>query len=113
MADIQRCVLVVDDDHDVRAALKAVLSPEWSVQVAGTARDAVIRFGEFSPDVVLLDVQLPDGSGLDLLSQFKMYSETTPVVMMSGAGTLDRVIDSMKHGAETFLQKPFDYHTLS
>ena len=69
-------------------------------------------FAEFSPDVVLLDVQLPDCHGIDLLHQFKMYSETMAVIMMSGVGTFERVIESMKLGAETFLQKPFDYETL-
>lgn len=113
MADIKRRALIIDDDPDIRAGLKALLSDDWDVHVAATSHEGIVAFAEFSPDVVLLDVQLPDGSGLDLLSQFKMYSETTAVVMMSGAGTLDRVIESMKHGAETFLQKPFDYDTLA
>jgi two-component system, NtrC family, response regulator AtoC len=72
----------------------------------------VVAFGEFSPDVVILDVSLPDTTGLDLLHQFKMYSETTAVIMMSGHSTLDRVIESMRLGAETFLQKPFDLEML-
>src|SRR6202011_1584226 len=70
-------------------------------------------FGEFSPDVVLLDVALPDSSGIELLHQFKMYSEAVAVIMMSGEGTFEKVVESMKLGAETFLQKPFDYDTLS
>lgn len=113
MAEIKRRILIIDDDPLILSGLEGLLSDEWDVHVAATAREGIVGFGEFSPDVVLLDVQLPDGSGLDLLNQFKMYSETTAVVMMSGAGTLDRVIESMKHGAETFLQKPFDYDTLS
>ena len=113
MSEIKRRVLIVDDEESVRAGLEALLSDEWAVRTAGTARAAIVAFGEFSPDVVLLDVQLPDGSGVELLTQFKMYSETTAVVMMSGASTLDRVIESMKAGAETFLQKPFDYETLA
>ena len=83
------------------------------MRTATTGRSAIVAFGEFSPDIVLLDVQLPDMSGIDLLHQFKMYSEAVAVIMMSGAGTFDRVIESIKMGAETFLQKPFDYDTLS
>jgi DNA-binding NtrC family response regulator len=113
MTDFRRRVLIVDDDPEIRAGLEALLADDWDVHIAATAREGIVAFGEFSPDVVLLDVELPDGSGLDLLSQFKMYSETTAIVMMSGAGTLDRVIESMKHGAETFLQKPFDYDSLT
>jgi DNA-binding NtrC family response regulator len=113
MPPILNRILIVDDDPSVRAGLEALLSDDWDCATAGTAREAITTFAEFSPDVVLLDVALPDASGLDLLPQFKMYSETVAVIMMSGAGTLDRVVESMKLGAETFLQKPFDYDTLA
>ena len=106
-------ILIVDDDLSISAGLSALLSDDWNVRTAADGREAVIAFGEFSPDVVLLDVSLPDTTGIDLLHQFKMYSETTAVIMMSGTGTLERVIESMKLGAETFLQKPFDFETLS
>jgi DNA-binding NtrC family response regulator len=105
-------LLIVDDDPSIIAGLEALLSDQWDVSSATSGRDAIRTFGETSPDIVLLDVQLPDTSGLDLLVQFKMYSEITAVIMMSGAGTLDRVIESMKRGAETFLQKPFEYDAL-
>jgi DNA-binding NtrC family response regulator len=105
-------VLIVDDEVPIAAGLAALLSGEWEVRTAATGREAIVAFGELSPDVVLLDVNLPDTSGIDLLHQFKMYSETTAVIMMSGAGTLDRVVESMRLGAETFLQKPFDFETL-
>jgi DNA-binding NtrC family response regulator len=109
---MDQCILVVDDDPAVIAGLAALLSEEWDVRTAANGREALVAFGEYSPDVVLLDVQLPDYSGIELLNQFKMYSETTAVIMMSGASTLDRVTESMRLGAETFLQKPFDYSAL-
>ena len=106
-------ILIVDDDEQVSAGLEALLSDDWEVRTAANGRAAVVAFGEFSPDVVLLDVQLPDTTGVDLLHQFKMYAESTAVIMMSGGGTLDPVIESMKLGAETFLQKPFDIEMLT
>jgi two-component system nitrogen regulation response regulator NtrX len=106
-------VLLVDDDPQIVAGLAALLEDEWNVRTASTGREALVAFAEFSPDVVLLDVNLPDANGVELLHQLKMYSETTPVIMMSGAGTYDAVIESMRLGAETFLQKPFDFGTLS
>ena len=112
MPDTRGRILIVDDDATIVAGLEALLSDEWEVRTAMTGRDAIVAFGEFSPDVVLLDVQLPDAYGLDLLHQFKMYAETVEVVMMSGVGTFDRVIEAMKLGAGTFLQKPFDYKTM-
>jgi DNA-binding NtrC family response regulator len=112
MSDIRKRILIVDDDPQIVSGLSALLSEDWDVRTADTGRAALVIFSEFSPDVVLLDVQLPDFSGIDLLHQFKMYSETAAVIMMSGMGTLDRVVESMKLGAETFLQKPFDAETL-
>jgi DNA-binding NtrC family response regulator len=112
MSELRNRILVVDDDPQITAGLEALLSDEWDVQVAGTGREASVAFAQFSPDVALLDVMLPDTTGIDLLHQFKTYSETTPVIMMSGAGTLERIVESMKLGAETFLQKPFEYDVL-
>jgi Response regulator containing CheY-like receiver, AAA-type ATPase, and DNA-binding domains len=106
------CVLVVDDDPLVLEGLTALLEETWDVKTALTGREAIVAFSAGSPGVVLLDVQLPDASGIELLRQFKMYSETVAVIMMSGAGTLDRVVESMKLGAETFLQKPFGSEVL-
>jgi DNA-binding NtrC family response regulator len=113
MNDIRQRILIVDDDPQIVSGLSGLLSESWEVRTANTGKLALVTFSEFSPDVVLLDVQLPDFSGIDLLHQFKMYSETTAVIMMSGMGNLDRVIESMKLGAETFLQKPFDFETLT
>jgi DNA-binding response OmpR family regulator len=88
MPDTRGRILIVDDDPTIVAGLEALLGDEWEVSTATNGRDAIRTFGEVSPDVVLLDVQLPDASGLDLLVQFKMYSEMAAVIMMSGAGTL-------------------------
>jgi two-component system response regulator AtoC len=112
MPDLLHRILIVDDDEQISSGLAAFLNDRWDVRTAGNGREAVVAFGEFSPDVVLLDVTLPDTTGLELLHQFKMYSETTAVIMMSGVSTLDRVVESMRLGAETFLQKPFDLDTL-
>ncbi|MGZ5434253.1 MAG: sigma-54-dependent transcriptional regulator, partial [Thermoanaerobaculia bacterium] len=113
MTDLRKRILVVDDDPQIVSGLAALLSDDWEVKTAETGKSALSIFAEFSPDVVLLDVQLPDYSGIDLLHQFKMYSETSAVIMMSGLGNMERVIESMKLGAETFLQKPFDTDTLT
>jgi len=86
---------------------------DWEVRHVDTARKSYVEFASFSPDVVLLDVKLPDASGIDVLQHLKDYSESIPVIMMSGAGTIDRVVESMKMGAETFLQKPFESDVLS
>jgi DNA-binding NtrC family response regulator len=110
---VKQRLLIVDDDPNVVAGLYALLTDEWEVKTAMTAREARSVFADFSPDVVLLDMNLPDGNGVDVLHDLKMYSEAVSVIMMSGVGTVDSVVESMKLGAETFLQKPFDYSLLS
>ena len=112
-APVTQRLLIVDDDANIVAGLEALLSEEWEVKTAMTARDARAVFADFSPDVVLLDMNLPDGNGVDVLHDLKMYSEAVSVIMMSGVGTVDSVVESMKLGAETFLQKPFDYSMLA
>jgi len=112
-ASMRQRLLIVDDDSNVVAGLEALLAEEWEVKTAMTARAARTVFAEFSPDVVLLDMNLPDGNGVDVLHDLKMYSEAVSVIMMSGVGTVDSVVESMKLGAETFLQKPFDYSMLA
>src|SRR4051794_36046071 len=113
MTENAKRILIVDDDPTIAAGLEALLEGEWEVRSAYSGRDARAVFVDFSPDVVLLDMNLPDASGIDLLHDFKMYSESVAVIMMSGAGTFDRVVESMKLGAETFLPKPFEYDTLA
>jgi DNA-binding NtrC family response regulator len=110
---VKQRLLIVDDDPNVVAGLQALLADEWEVKTAMTTREARSVFADFSPDVVLLDMNLPDGNGVDVLHDLKMYSEAVSVIMMSGVGTVDSVVESMKLGAETFLQKPFDYSLLS
>src|SRR3954453_14713399 len=110
---VKQRLLIVDDDPNIVAGLQALLADEWDVKTAMTTREARSVFADFSPDVVLLDMNLPDGNGVDVLHDLKMYSEAVSVIMMSGVATVDSVVESMKLGAETFLQKPFDYSLLS
>src|SRR6266480_4938422 len=92
-------LLIVDDDPTIITGLQALLEGDWEVRTALNGREARAAFAAFSPDVALHDL--------------KMYSEAVAVIMMSGEGTFDRVVESMRLGAETFLQKPFDYDTLA
>ena len=113
MAEIRNRILIIDDNPEIRAGVQMLLSDTWEVQTAETGGEGLAQLDAFSPDVVLLDVILPDSNGVDLLHQIKMMAEATAVVMMSGTSRLEYVIESMKLGAETFLQKPFDYAALT
>ena len=106
-------IMIVDDDPDILAGLESLLlDAGWEVTTASSGKDAFRKFDDAAPDVVLLDVNLPDHSGLDVLEHIKSRAESTAVIVMSGVGTIDIAVEAMKRGAETFLSKPYDFATL-
>src|SRR5687767_5203761 len=106
-------ILVIDDDESIREGIATYLAVSgWEIAKADSGRQPFREFDRFSPDIILLDVHLPDMSGLDILDQIKAVSESTAAIMMSGAGTIDIAVNAMKKGAETFIQKPFTMSSL-
>ena len=103
-------MLVVDDEQGLRDMLSILLRREgYDVVVApsfATGCEAVE--GAPTPfDLVLTDLMMPDGSGLDVLSRAKTRSEATEVIVMTAYGALETAIDAMKRGAYDFVTKPF------
>jgi DNA-binding NtrC family response regulator len=100
-------VLVVDDETSILNTLKKALSLEgYQVDLAGGIALAEERIAKQSYDVVLLDVALPDGDGLDLLARLRSTGNDTAVLMMSGHATIDAAVRATKLGALDFLEKP-------
>ena len=100
-------VLVVDDETSILNTLKKALSLEgYQVDLAGGIALAEERLAKHSYDVVLLDVALPDGDGLDLLARLRSTGNETAVLMMSGHATIDAAVRATKLGAIDFLEKP-------
>lgn len=103
-------VVIVDDDEDVCDALMTLL------QAAGHSARAYTTLGAFraglgsgaEPAVVLLDVRLPDGSGIDFLPELLTLAPRGAVIMMTGHGDISLAVTAMKAGARDFLEKPFD-----
>jgi DNA-binding NtrC family response regulator len=100
-------VLVVDDETSILNTLKKALALEgYQVDLAGGIALAEERIAKQSYDVVLLDVALPDGDGLDLLARLRSSGNDTAVLMMSGHATIDAAVRATKLGALDFLEKP-------
>src|SRR6187399_1857714 len=100
-------VLVVDDETSILNTLKKALSLEgYQVDLAGGIALAEERLAKHSYDVVLLDVALPDGDGLELLGRLRAAGNETQVIMMSGHATIDAAVRATKLGALDFLEKP-------
>ena len=100
-------VLVVDDEPSILGTLKKALSLEgYSTDVAGGLAVAEERLQKKDYDIVLLDLGLPDGDGLDWLAKLRERGETAEVIMMSGHGSIDAAVRATKLGALDFLEKP-------
>jgi len=99
-------VLIVDDDTDSAATLRELVRADrFSVAVAHTLRDARRQIALQPPDLVLLDLQLPDGNGLDLFSDPQLINESE-IVLVTGHASLDTSIEAMRRGAADYLVKP-------
>jgi DNA-binding NtrC family response regulator len=101
-------VLVVDDENEIRGLLTAVLEEDYLVTEAENGAALQRALTQQPPDVVLLDVKLPDADGLDLLTQIKKRWPETEVIVLTGHGTITMAVEAGKRGAYNFLAKPFE-----
>src|SRR5271168_3981507 len=107
-------VLLIDDDpvlvpEQVRQAFPA---PRYRVEVAGTGAEGIERVAAGLPDVILLDLRLPDQSGLEVYQQIRKLDARIPVIFVTLAKTADAAIEAMKLGAYDYLFKPLDLNQL-
>ena len=105
-------VLIVDDEPNTRAALAEIVSAEgFTTAVAGDLREARIQIVRQSPDVVLTDLKLPDGSGMDL---FKELDPSIPVevILITGHASVESAVDALRLGAADYLIKPINMQRL-
>jgi two-component system NtrC family response regulator len=107
-------VLVIDDEASIRRLVEKELAADRrQITTAGTAEAALQRFRRATFDVVLLDMRLPDGSGLDLLIQFQELAPEVQVIIITGHGDVDNAVQAMKMGAYDYMTKPFALDHLS
>jgi DNA-binding NtrC family response regulator len=105
-------VLIIDDEPNIRRSLEGALGRDgYDVDGAATIAEARTRLRE-AYDFVLLDVWLPDGSGLDLLEEIRAHAAETEVIMMSGHATVDAAVRATRLGAYDFLEKPISLERL-
>ncbi|MEZ6124768.1 MAG: sigma-54 dependent transcriptional regulator [Planctomycetaceae bacterium] len=106
-------LLIIDDEPLILETIRfAFPEPDYDVVTAGTASEALQKFREKSPDVVLIDIRLPDTSGMDLFGQFHKLNARIPVILMTGHGTAGTAIDAIRAGAFEYVLKPLDINTL-
>jgi two-component system nitrogen regulation response regulator NtrX len=100
-------ILVIDDDDAVRKTTIGLLHGRGQRTLsAASVRDGLRLFTERRPAVVLLDLKLPDGAGLDVLRELQRQAPGTPVVVVSGYGNVSEAVEAMRVGATDFIEKP-------
>jgi DNA-binding NtrC family response regulator len=107
-------ILVVDDELGIRALLCEILVDEGhTVELAENVAQARACRERLRPDLVLLDIWMPDVDGITLLKEWSATARLNmPVIMMSGHGTIDTAVEATKHGAMAFLEKPITLQKL-
>src|SRR6516165_10332959 len=106
-------LLIVDDEASILLAFrKAFREPAVSVLTAETAAQGLDIARQQHPDVIVLDVHLPDMTGLDMLRKLRELDARSPVLFITGRSTADTAIEAMKLGAYEYLLKPLELTTL-
>jgi DNA-binding NtrC family response regulator len=105
-------ILIVDDEADLRQMLKSILEDDYIVAMAEDGAALQRSLSGDVPDVVLLDLKLPDANGLDLLPQIKKTWPDTEVIVLTGEATFEAAVQATKRGAYHFINKPFDTQAL-
>ncbi|HUE13403.1 MAG TPA: response regulator, partial [Planctomycetaceae bacterium] len=106
-------LLVVDDEPNLQYSLvKSLQSEALEVVTASTARQGIEAVRAQPPDAVILDVRLPDMSGLDAFDEIRRIDPRLPVIIITAFSTAETAIEAMKRGAFDYLLKPVDFHQL-
>jgi two-component system response regulator AtoC len=109
MENNEKLILVVDDESSIRRNISDLLTPlGYSVIVAEHGDEAILKFREEHPGLVILDINLPNKDGLQVLGDLKILNKDVPVIMFTAFGTSERAIKAMKSGAYDYIEKPFE-----
>ena len=111
---LEKQILIVEDETVFARAIEKRLSRAgYKCQIASDIKTAVEKLDTFPPDLILLDMRLPDGSGLDFLAELRAKQSTSiAVIVMSAYGELEDAVSAMKLGASDYLKKPVDLDEL-
>src|SRR5262249_1679728 len=102
-------IWIVDDDHSIRFVLeKAVAREDFSVRSFTNPKDVLAALEEEAPQVLVSDIRMPGGSGIELLAKVKERHPGLPVIIMTAYSDLDSAVSAFQGGAFEYLPKPFD-----
>jgi DNA-binding NtrC family response regulator len=107
-------ILIVDDEPFNLDLLEQELTDRgYAIERAGGGAEALVKFESFRPNLILLDYQMPDMNGVDVLKELRVRGHDAPVILITAYGTIERAVQAMKEGAYDFIPKPFEPEHLS
>jgi len=113
MSDILARILVIDDELGIREGCRRVLTPlGFSVEAAENGQEGLRKVREWNPDLVLLDVMMPDITGIDLLVPIHQHDPDIVCIIITGYATVELAVQAVKRGAYDFISKPFSADNL-
>src|SRR4051812_19826343 len=102
-------ILVVDDEEMLAWSIDSELKGLGADTMrAGSIREGLERFASATPDLVITDLRLPDGNGLELLKKWRFEYPDLPIILITAHGAIDSAITALRLGAYDYLQKPFN-----
>ncbi|MDR2131093.1 MAG: sigma-54 dependent transcriptional regulator [Odoribacteraceae bacterium] len=106
-------ILVIDDERSIRESMKEILCFEgYEVVTAADGLEGLAAVKTERPDVVVCDIKMPRVEGIEVLERVKEFTPATPVIMITGHGTIDTAIEAIRKGAYDFIEKPPDLNRL-
>lgn len=106
-------ILVIDDERSIRNSMKDILQYEGhEVVLAENGMEGLVSMKSEKPDIVFCDIKMPKMEGIEVLERIKEFSADTPVIMISGHGTIDTAIEAIRKGAYDFIEKPLDLNRI-
>ncbi|HEY1240369.1 MAG TPA: sigma-54 dependent transcriptional regulator [Bryobacteraceae bacterium] len=111
--DTKGNVLVVDDESDIRESLGVLLGTEgYAVDLAQNAAEGLHKMASRGYDLVLLDLMMPDRSGMEVLQEVRQRDRETPIFMITAYGSVEAAVKALKYGANDYFSKPWDNEKL-
>src|SRR4051794_14738010 len=106
-------VLIIDDEADIRESLETLLEMEgYLIELASNATEGLDRLEKGHYDLVLLDLMMPDRSGIEVLQDFRQRDTETPIILITAFGSVEVAVRALKAGANDYFSKPWDNEKL-
>ena len=107
-----RKILIVDDELSVRDSLRMIFKKDYQVILAGSSTEAWEKIQKEEPDLIFLDIIMPEKDGMEMLKEIRQIQPLTPVVMLTATKMVKTAVEAMKLGAYDYINKPFDVEEL-